>query len=139
MGRWYVIAHVPNFLEKNKVGTSDNYSLLPDGRIEDLFIFHKATLDTPEKFWHGFGRVVDKTTNAEWRMRMIWPIPFGYRVLELDPNYQWAVSSNESGKLFWILSRSPSLPDALYDTIVNRLMLRGLDVSKLEKVPQPAS
>ena len=94
MGRWYVIAHVPNFLEKNKVGTSATYSLLPDGRIEDLFVFHKATLDTPEKSWHGVGRVVDKTTNAVWKLRLLWPIAGGYRILELGPHYEWAVTSN---------------------------------------------
>jgi apolipoprotein D and lipocalin family protein len=136
MGRWYVIAHVPNFLEKNKVGTSDTYSLLPDGRVEDIFTFHKATLEAPEKSWHGVGRVFDKTTNAEWRMRLVWPIPAGYRILELAPNYEWAVTSNETGRLFWILSRSPTISDSLYSTIVNRLMLRGLDTAKLEKVPQ---
>src|ERR1700761_4014497 len=77
MGKWYVIAHVPNFLEKNKVGTSATYTLLPDGRIEDVFTFHKATLEAPEKSWHGTGHVFDKATNAVWRMRMIWPIPSG--------------------------------------------------------------
>lgn len=138
MGRWYVIAHVPNFLEKNKVGTSATYSLLPDGRIEDIFSFHKATLEAPEKSWHGIGRVFDKTTNAVWKLRLLWPIPGTYRILELSPDYAWAVTSNESGKLFWVVSRSPTLPDATYSTIVNRLLLRGLDISKLEKVPQAA-
>jgi len=136
MGRWYVIAHIPNFLERNKMGTSDNYALLPDGKLDDTYIFHKGSVDAPEKSWHGIGRIIDHSSNAVWKVRLIWPIAAGYRILELDPDYQWAVASTDTGKLFWILSRSKTMPDALYATIVNRLMLRGLDTGRLEKVPQ---
>jgi apolipoprotein D and lipocalin family protein len=136
MGRWYVIAHVPNYLEKDKVGTSDNYTLLPDGTLRDVFVFRRNSLAAPEKQWSGPGWVTDRATNASWKVRLFWPFKAGYHVLELDPRYQGAVASTDSGKLFWILARTPALDEATQAEIHSRLARRGLDPSRLEAVPQ---
>jgi len=136
MGRWYVIAHVPNFLERDKVGTSDNYTLLPDGTLRDVFVFRKQSLDGPEKEWSGPGWVTDPATNASWKVRLFWPFAAGYHILELDPNYGWAVASTDSGGLFWVLARTTRLDTATYQEIEERLRRRRLDPGKLELVPQ---
>jgi apolipoprotein D and lipocalin family protein len=138
MGRWYVIYHVPNFLEKGKVATADTYTLLPDGTLRDVFTFRKHTFDEPERQWSGKGWVIDSDTHALWKFRLFWPFKAGYRILELDPNYLWAVASTDSGSLFWVLSRAPTLDDVNVQTIRARLARRGLDPSKLEAVPQPS-
>jgi apolipoprotein D and lipocalin family protein len=137
MGRWYVIFHVPNFLENGKVATSDNYTLLPDGTLRDVFKYRKHSFTEPEKQWSGRGWITDAVSNASWRMRLFWPFKAGYRILELDPNYLWAVASTDSGSLFWVLSRNPTLDEVNVRTIRARLAMRGLDPSKLEAVPQP--
>lgn len=137
MGRWYVIYHVPNFMEKGKVATADTYTLLPDGTLRDVYTFRKHTFDGPERQWSGKGWVIDAETNALWKVRLFWPFKAGYRILELDPNYLWAVASTDSGSLFWVLSRTPTLDDVNVQTIRARLARRGLDPTKLEAVPQP--
>jgi apolipoprotein D and lipocalin family protein len=139
MGRWYVISHVPNFLEKNKVNTSDNYALKDDGTIAVTFVFRKASLDAPEKSWKGTGWVQNKTSEAEWDVRLFWPLKSSYRVLELDPNYQWVVASTEDGKLFWVMARTPTISVETYRMILDRIRAQGLDPAKLEKVLQPSS
>lgn len=136
MGRWYVISHVPNFFEKDKVGTSDNYALRPDGRLDNVFVFRKGSLDAPEKSWKGIAWVTNTASNAEWKVRLFWPFTADYLLLELDPNYQWAVACNQDGKLFWVLARETSLPDNVYQEILTRIRHQGLDPSKLENVPQ---
>ncbi len=140
MGRWYVISNVPNFLENGKVGTSDNYALRADGRLDNIYAFRKGSLDAPEKRWEGVAWVTNTTTNAEWKVRLFWPFTADYRVLELDPDYRWAVVSNHDGKMLWVLARETSLSDNVYQDIVARITRLGLDPSKLQKVPQlPAS
>jgi len=136
MGRWYVISHLPNFLEKGKVGTSDNYFPRPDGTMLDVFIFHRDSLDAPEKQWSGPAWVVNTQTDAEWKVRLFWPLVASYRVLDLDPGYQWVAVSNDSGSLLWVMSRAPTLNDSTYQEIVQRLARRGLETAKLEKVLQ---
>jgi apolipoprotein D and lipocalin family protein len=136
MGRWYVISHIPNFLEKHKVGTSDNYTLRLDGTISDIFVFRHGTLDAPEKQWRGHGWVVNRATNAEWKVRLFWPFIASYRVVELDPDYRWVAASTTSGKLLWIMARTPALDEGTYQQIVQRLSAKGFATRKLEKVLQ---
>jgi len=139
MGRWYVISHVPNFLEKNKVNTSDNYALKDDGTIGVTYMFRKGALDAPEKSWKGTGWILNKATEAEWSVRLFWPIKSSYWVLELDPNYQWVVAATKDGELFWVMARTPTISVETYRMILDRIRAQGLDPAKLEKVLQPSA
>ena len=141
MGRWFVIARVPNVLEWGKVATAEIYSQQPDGTLRDTFVFRKHSITSAEQRWSGSARVTDPGTNAVWKVRLFWPFwPFAssYRVLELDPNYGWAVVATDSGSLFWVLARSPQLDRDTYHEILERLRRRRLNLSNLELVPQPA-
>jgi apolipoprotein D and lipocalin family protein len=137
MGDWHVIANIPYVLEKGKVATTDRYRLREDGKIETTFLFRKESLDAPQKQWNGVSWVVDETTNAEWRVQFIWPLRAAYRVLELDPDYRWAVVSSGDGDLIWILSRERKMDDATYAMIAEKVRSRGLSADKLAKVLQP--
>jgi apolipoprotein D and lipocalin family protein len=137
MGDWHVIAHIPYFLEKGKVATTDRYALRDDGKIETTFLFRNGSFDAPEKTWSGVSWVVDPVTQAEWRVQFLWPFRVEYRVLELDEDYDWVVVSSGDGSLLWILARSRQLDEAVYNRIVEKVAARGLAASKLQKVPQP--
>lgn len=138
MGRWYVIAHTPNFLEKHKVGTSDNYTLRPDGGIDVVFVFRKSSLQAPEKRWNAKAKVLNAPANSEWKVRFFSLINASYRVVDLDPEYRWVAASTASGALLWIMSRTPMMDDGDYQAIVQRMKAKGFAVEKLEKVPQAA-
>jgi apolipoprotein D and lipocalin family protein len=135
-GRWYVISHTPNFLEKGKVGTADNYARRPDGKLRADFSFRKKSLDAPEQEWKGIATIVNPTTNAEWTVQLLWPFSADYLILELDPEYRWAVVASRGGKWLWVLARETSLPPATYAEILKRIESRGLDAAHLELVPQ---
>jgi apolipoprotein D and lipocalin family protein len=136
MGDWFVYAHIPYALEKGKVGTLDRYALRPDGRIDNIFLFRKGSLDAPLKAWNGVAWVHDKTTNAEWRVQFIWPLRVTYLIIDLDPQYQWSVIGYPNRKLAWVLSREPSLDENTYREILARLQKQGYDTTLLAKVPQ---
>lgn len=136
MGDWYVFAHIPYFLEKGKVGTLDRYALLPDGRIQNSYLFRRGTLNAPLEEWKGIAWVHDTTTQAEWRVQFLWPFRVPYLVLDLDPHYQWSVIGHPSRKLAWVLTRQPVLNEATYQGILTRLSLQGYDAAQLVKVPQ---
>lgn len=138
VGRWYVISNIPYFLEKGKVATYDTYTLLPDGRLANDFTFRKGSFAAPEKTWHGKATIVNKATNAEWKVSFVWPLKATYLVLDLDTEYRWAVVGTPNRKLLWVLSRTRQLPSAAYERIVSRISGRGYDVKKLTLVPQPA-
>ena len=137
LGRWNVIANIPYSLEKGKVASYDTYSMLPDGRMGNVFTFRKGSFDAPEKSWHGVAWVVDKASNAEWKVRFIWPLSTTYLVLELDPDYRWAVVGTPKRKLLWVLARDRQLNDSTYAGILQRIADQGYDTNRLAKVPQP--
>lgn len=139
LGRWYVISHIPYFLEKGKIASYDTYARRPDGKLTNNFTFREKTLDGPEKTWEGTAEVIDQASHATWKVSFIWPISSTYKILALDPNYRWSVVSDGKAKLLWVLSRERRLPPETYAAILADLRLRGLPVDELELVPQPES
>lgn len=137
LGNWYVIANIPYLLEKGKVATYDTYSMRPDGRMNNVFTFRKGSFDAPEKSWHGVAWVVNHESNAEWRVRFLWPFYSTYLVLELDPEYRWAVVATPGHKLLWVLARQRHLDDATYAEILKRIAAQGYFLKLVTKVPQP--
>lgn len=136
MGDWYVFANIPYSLEKGKVGTLDRYALRPDGRIDNIFLFRRGSLDAPLEQWKGVAWVHNKATNAEWRVQFVWPLRLPYLIIDLDPDYQWSVIGYPSRKLAWVLSRKPALDEATYRGILQRMAKQGYDTRLLAKVPQ---
>ena len=59
---------------------------------------------------------------------MVWA---DYWVVELDPDYRWAVVGGPSRKYLWILSRTPTMDSTQYDAIRARAAQRGYPVEKL--------
>lgn len=136
LGRWWVIANVPNFLENGKVGTADVYERRPDGRLTANYVFRRGSLDAPEQEWKGVAWVTKPATNAEWKVQLFWPFSADYHIVELDPDYAWAVVVSRGGKWMWVLARQPTLSEAVYRDILDRIGRQGLDASALVKVPQ---
>lgn len=138
LGRWYVIANIPYVLERGKVATYDTYSMRPDGRMNNIFTFRKGSFASPEKSWHGVAWVVNRESNAEWRVRFLWPLYSTYLVLELDPEYRWSVVATPGHKLLWVLARERALDEKTYGNILGRIAAQGYDTNRLQLVPQPA-
>ena len=139
LGRWYVIANIPYFLEKGKVASYDTYAKRPDGKLDNIFTFRKGDFNAAEKSWNGVAWVTNPDTNAEWKVRFIWPLTSTYLVLELDPDYRWAVVGTPSRKLLWILARERQLPAADYEHILELIVAQGYDRAAIVPVPQPKS
>jgi len=139
MGRWFVISHVPYFLEKGKVASYDTYARRPDGRLTNNFTFREKNLEGPEKTWEGTARVIDPVSNATWKVSFVWPVSVTYKIFSLDPNYRWAVVGTKDGGLLWVLSRERRLPPETYAAILADLKARGFPAEELVLVPQPLS
>jgi apolipoprotein D and lipocalin family protein len=136
-GTWYVIANIPYWLENGKVATADRYAMRPDGLMDNTYVFRRGDFSAPEEEWHGVAWVVDAQTNAEWRVRFVWPLSATYLVIDLDPEYRWAVVGHPSRNYFWILSRERTLSPAIYTGILERAAAQGYDTSRVALVPQP--
>ncbi|MCK7595600.1 lipocalin family protein [Pseudomarimonas salicorniae] len=135
MGAWHVIANVPYWLEEGKVATRDEYRLREDGRIENVYVFRRG-FDRPEKRWEGVSTVQPGSDGARWSVQFVWPFSADLEVLEIDPDYQWALLSNPRRSLAWLLARDPAMSEARYAELVQRFRRHAVDPARLLRVPQ---
>lgn len=136
MGRWYVIANVPYFGEKDYVASRVEWTLRQDGKIDDSFFGRKGSF-TAEETTHQFLDTVEPDTgNAHWKVRLFFPVTVSQYTLYVDPDYRWTVLGLKDRKLAWILARDREMPEATYRELLAKLSAQGFDASTLRKVPQ---
>lgn len=136
MGKWYVIASIPSFIERHAYDAVESYEMRPDGRIQTTFTYRNGSFDAPLKTMRPVGTVRPGTGNAIWGMQFIWPIKAEYVVVYLDPGYTETIIGRSARDYAWIMARTPTIPDAEYAADVERLRNLGYDISKLRRVPQ---
>ena len=134
-GLWYEIARYPNWFEQNCVGTTAEYTILPDGRVEVVNTCLDTSLDGPARDIRGSARSVDPG-NAKLKVSFFGPFEGDYWILDLGEDYEYAVVGEPSRKFFWILSRRPTLDEDTLDMIIEMMPEWGYDPSRLYYVPQ---
>ena len=137
LGRWYEIASYPAWFQKNCTAVTADYSLRDDGVIEVVNSCRKGSLDGKLKQSKGRAKVVDETTNAKLKVSFFGPFWGPYWIIDLDPDYQWAVVGAPNRKYLWILGRTPQMDEEIYEEIVSRLPAKGYDPEGLNRTLQP--
>ena len=138
LGTWYEIASYPQRFQEGCTGTTATYTLRSNGEIDVLNKCRKGDLDGPEDVAEGRARVVDRETNAKLEVSFFGPFWGDYWIIDLGPNYEYAVVGHPSRDYLWILSRTPTLEHNNYDGILSRLEDKGYPLEPLQKTQQPA-
>ncbi|HWS79230.1 MAG TPA: lipocalin family protein [Thermomonas sp.] len=135
-GQWHEIAHLPLFFQRKCVANiTAHYSVRADGTLGVRNACEKGDGTTMAS--EGTARPVPgHPGRLQVRFAPDWlawaPVVWGdYWVLELDPEYRWALVGGPDRKYLWILSRSPSMPRAQYEAIRARAAQRGYPVERL--------
>ena len=130
-GKWHEIARLPNRFQRDCASdVTATYTLRPDGKITVLNECRRA--DGRQKSAKGTARVADpKGPNTKLKVTFFWPFSGNYWIIDLDPEYRWAVVGEPGREYLWILSREPQLDAALYQQIVERAKQRGFDTGQL--------
>ena len=136
MGDWYVIAHIPTFIEDEAFNGVESYRLDMDGTIATTYVFNNGAFDGPLKTYRPTGFVYNRETNAEWRMQFVWPFKAAYLIAYLDADYETTVIGVPDREYVWIMARTPQIPEADYQRLIAELTVQGYDLKKLRKVPQ---
>lgn len=154
LGRWYQIAHYPNKFQSQCVSdTTADYRLLPYGKIEVVNRCKTANGSTDEAVGEArlaqprflnipIGKVV---STAKLQVRFA-PAVLGwvpgvwapYWVVQLAPDYRYAVVSEPGRDYLWILSRTPTLAPQDRSAIEAQLVQQGFDLARLQEDPHTA-
>ncbi|MGB0669337.1 MAG: lipocalin family protein [Porticoccaceae bacterium] len=135
MGDWYVIANIPTPFEEGAHNPVESYRLDKNGTIATTFTFNKDSFDGEKKDFSSRGFVKNKETNATWGMQFIWPIKADYRVIYLDPDYQYTVVGRKARDYLWIMARNLEIPDDKYRELVDFAVAAGYSADKIERAP----
>ena len=140
LGKWYEIATIPSWFEKKCArDTSATYTLRNDG---DVDVLNQCTQsDGTVSSAHGRAWVKDKATNAKLKVSFIPWVKLNfmagdYWIIDLGPNYEYAVVGSPGRDYGWILARMPSLPKQTMDGIIKRLEEQGYDFKKFKLTEQ---
>ena len=135
MGDWYVIAHIPTFLEKGAYNAVESYQLRNDGSIATTFTFNQDAPDGPLKTYRPKGFVRNTHSNAEWGMQFVWPMQADYVIVHLDKEYQQTIIARDQRDYVWIMARTPELSGADYEALTERVRNMGYQMNLLRRVP----
>ena len=135
-GEWHEIAHLPLYFQRR---CAANITATYTPRAYGTVAVRNACDDKDGKtiVSEGTARTVaGHPGRLQVRFAPDWlawvPMVWGdYWVIELDPEYRWAVIGGPSRKYLWILSRTPTMARALFDDIRARAAQRGYPVDRL--------
>ena len=141
-GTWYEIARYPNKFQKNCAGNvTANYALKDDGNVEVINKCLKKNGKTETAT--GEAKVIDTTTNAKLKVRFapgflsfISSVWGDYWIIDLAPDYSYAVVGDPKREYLWILNRTPQMDSATYENILHAVEQKGFVPNKLVQTPQ---
>ncbi len=141
-GKWYEIARYPNKFQKKCAGnTTASYAVKADGKIAvvNQCVLTDGSIGKAE----GEATIADTNSNAKFEIKF--PRQFksflstdwkDYLIVDLDEKYQYAAVADPKRENLWVLSRTPKMSDAVYQSILRRLEKLGFVPGKLAKTPQ---
>jgi len=138
LGTWYAVASIPTTFERNCTrGTTATYTLLPNGQIDVLNVCYSADgrrIEARAQAW-----VPDPKAPANLKVSFVNFLglrffPADYWVIDLAPDYTYAVVGYPIRNYGWILPRTPTLPQEVLAGIQQRLAAQHYDWSRFRMI-----
>ena len=136
LGKWYEIASFPQKFQKGCTYTTAHYTLNDDDTIT---VKNSCIANGKEKIALGTAKVTDKNSNAKLEVQFQWPFSGKYWILDLAPDYSYALIGHPNRKYLWILSRKPWMEMDVYKKLLIISDRKGFDISKLKITPQKSN
>ena len=138
-GQWHEVAKYPNRFQEQCVGdTTATYALRDDGNVS---VVNRCRTREGYDEVSGVARRVDGRTDrleVSFLPALLRWLPIGwgdYWVIELAPDYRYAVIGEPSRQYLWVLSRTRQLSPEDRRTIEARLPVHGYDAARLVDAP----
>lgn len=112
LGKWYEIARLDHSFERGLEQVTAEYHWQNNGRISVVNRGYRPTDDSWDEAT-GKAKFVASTDIGHLKVSFFGPFYSSYVVFELDENYQYAFVSGYSRKYLWLLSRTPTITDAV--------------------------
>lgn len=135
-GDWFVIANIPTFIETDAYNAVESYAEPVNGRVATTFTFNKGGFEGERKTYQPTAFVREGSGNAVWGMQFVWPIKAEYRVVYIDPEYQFTIIGRTKRDYVWLMARQAVIAEDDYKRLLSIIEQEGYDLNKLRLVPQ---
>lgn len=135
LGRWYEIARLDYRYERTVRNTTVNYSLNEDGTIRVVnrgydYSKRKRVITIGKAWFTGIAE------EAKMKLSYFKGLSFGYNVIDIDPDYKYALVIGENLQRLWLLSRETTIPESIRHAFLHKARTIGFDISKFVWVEQ---
>lgn len=130
LGTWYEVGSVKQFFSIGLVNTTAVYSLNPDGSIKVENSGNYFFNNGPESTIVGTALPVDASNNKLNVTFFGSPSdapPGNYWIVDVAPDYSWAIVTDSTGCSGFLLSRTPTVSADLYQQLLNRASVKGVN------------
>lgn len=143
VGTWYEVARLPNKFQNDCAGNvTATYELLESGEIKVINRCQKLDGDSSKA--EGLARLAsEEGPNSKLKVRFapaflsFLPFVWGnYWIIDLSPDYSYAVIGEPDRKYLWVLSRTPRLEENLFQEILGHVRKQGYDLEMLMRTKQ---
>ena len=135
-GKWFEIASFPQRSQKGCNCTTAEYTLTSKNYLIVENRCKKDSLNGKSLYIKGKVFSEKNTGNAKLKVQFFWPFKGKYWIIDLAADYSYAVVGHPNRNYLWILSRTASMDNVVYQEIVSRIEANGYDVSKILKTKQ---
>jgi len=135
-GKWYEIAAFPQWFQKGCYCSTAEYTLTDKGFVIVENNCNKNGINGKKSNIKGKAFVEENSGNAKLKVQFFWPFKAKYWIIDLADDYSYAVIGHPNRKYLWILSRTPTMDDAIYQQIISRIKEKGFDISKIKITKQ---
>jgi apolipoprotein D and lipocalin family protein len=131
LGTWYEIARLDHRFERGLSNIHAVYTLRNDTGID---VVNKGYNDQTKKWEEARGHAyfVEDPTVGRLKVSFFGPFYGGYNIIALDKqNYSYAVVCGPDRSYFWILARTPELPEETLADLLRFSERLGFDTQNL--------
>lgn len=136
LGTWYEIVRQDHSFERGLSNVTATYTKREDGGVAVLNRGYSAQ----EQEWKeakGKAYFVDSPNTGHLKVSFFGPFYGAYVIFELDQEgYQYAMISGPNRDYFWLLSRTPTLPDEDKNRLLEKAGAMGFDLDSVIHVDQ---
>lgn len=134
LGTWYEIARLDHSFERDLDNVTASYSLRDDGGV--TVVNRGRSISSGE--WNeanGKAYFVKDQETAHLKVSFFGPFYGSYVILELDKeNYQYALVAGPNRNCLWVLARTPTLAEPVYQSLITKARELDFPVDELLKV-----
>ena len=139
-GTWFEIARLPNRFQNDCAGdVTATYTVLDDGEIKVVNRCRKENGDTTEVEGRAKRAGNDEPVSklkVRFAPSFLSFLPFvwgDYWIIDLAPDYSYAVIGEPKREYFWVLARTPGLESDTLKAIFQRATAQGYNLSEIIK------